>query len=104
MLAEALSLAFSELANSGATVELSAEAVASIPFVSTKSAVVSRLAVTLAVVSFLSVSLAVTSSAKAAPAISAKLARADAHENAIRYFLDACFLALSFFSIINTPF
>ena len=104
MVAEAGSLVYSELTNSGASVELSVEDVASVLFVSTKSAVVSRLAVTLAVVSFLSVSLAVTSSAKAAPAISAKLARADAHEKAIRYFLDACFLALSFFSIINTPF
>jgi len=46
------------------------------------------LAVTLVVVSILCVSPTVTSSAKAVPAISAKLARADAHENAIRYFLD----------------
>ena len=84
MVAEAVSLTFSELANSGAPVELSAEDIASIPFVSTKSAVVSTLAITLVVVSILCVSPVVTSSAKATPAISAKLARADAHENAIR--------------------
>ena len=79
VVAEAVSLTFSELANSGAPVELSEEDAASIPFVSTKSAVVSTLAITLVVVSILCVSPVVTSSAKAAPAISAKLARADAH-------------------------
>ncbi len=88
MVAEAGSLVFSELTNSGASVELSVEDVASVLFVSTKSAVVSTLAVILAVVSILCTSPVVTSSAKATPAISAKLARADAHENAIRYFLD----------------
>ena len=105
VVAEVVPLVFSELANSGALVELSAEDIASIPFVSTKSAVVSTLAVTLVVVSILCVSPVVTSSAKAFPAISAKLARADAHENAIRYFLDVWCLTLLFVSITNTsPF
>ena len=67
VVAEVVPLVFSELANSGALVELSAEDIASIPFVSTKFAVVSTLAVTLVVVSILCVSPTVTSSAKAAP-------------------------------------
>ena len=79
MVAEAGSLVYSELTNSGASVELSVEDVASVLFVSTKSAVVSRLAVTLAVVSILCTSPVVTSSAKSAPEISSKIASADAH-------------------------
>ena len=94
---EAVSLTTSELAAEvvacsetfvvlSVLVTFSAVAGASTTFVSTRSAVVSRLAVVAAVASRFDALSVLASSAKAGFAIKAKLARAVAHENAIRRF------------------
>ena len=112
---EAVSLATSELATevvacSETFVVLSVLATFSVvagvstTFVSTRSAVVSTLAVVAAVVSRLDALSALASSAKAGLAIKAKLARAVAHENAIRRFVDFCPVKLECTFIIFPPF
>ena len=77
---------------------------ASTTFVSTRSAVVSTLAVVAAVTSRFDEFSALASSAKAGLAIKAKLARAVAHENAIRCFLDLDPVKVECTFIIFPPF
>ena len=77
---------------------------ASTTFVSTRSAVVSTLAVVAAVTSRFDELSALASSAKAGLAIKAKLARAVAHENAIRRFLDLGPVKLECTFILFPPF
>ena len=77
---------------------------ASTTFVSTRSAVVSTFAVVAAVTSRFDELSALASSAKAGFAIKAKLARAVAHENAIRRFLDLGPVKLECTFILFPPF
>ena len=77
---------------------------ASTTFVSTRSAVVSTLAVVAAVTSRFDEFSALASSAKAGLAMRAKPARAVAHENAIRRFLDFCPVKLECTFILFPPF
>ena len=77
---------------------------ASTTFVSTRDAVVSTFAVVVAVTSRFDALSALASSAKAGLAIKVKLARAVAHENAIRRFVDFCPVKLECTFIIFPPF
>ena len=112
---EAISLVVSELATElvacsetfvvfSVLATFSVVAGASTTFVSTRSAVVSTLAVVAVVVSRFDGLSALASSAKAGLAMMAKLARAVAHENASRRFLDGCPAKLECTFIIFPPF
>ena len=114
-LVEAVSLVVSELAAEvvacsetfvvlSVLATFSVVAGASTTLVSTRSAVVSALEVVAAVTSRFDALSALASSAKAGFAIKAKLARAVAHENAIRRFVDFCPVKLECTFIIFPPF